>query len=417
MKLNVPVFCLSAAVAAAALVGCSKKKEEAAKPASSSDKKESKPSSPPVDLTLKWEPAKKYSFRQESAWEVETRVSAGQAQQSTKVEVADSQDFALTVVGERPNGAGHEVELEFISRKVEAKVAGMTNIPSTVARTLPTFDSAQPKSRDMSPVAKAYRKLVGVKVGLLTDAAGKIDGVKDYAGFLKKITYGSSPASPEVALLKVAFTEANLKNMDLLPLAAPSKPVREGDSWKTPAQVSLANAGMGILPTELTVTFKGYEERDGKKLAKLETQAALVRPGTAAPAAAPAASETPDESASADPQNASRLKQMREQEAAMAADSGEPAPAKSEAPSSDSSAAPATVPGQIGTVTGQVLYDPELRMIVEAAQTTKISVESPAAQGRTVTRQITVTTTNKLLDSDAKPAAAPKAEEPAKAAK
>ena len=225
-----------------------------------------------VDLRLKWPVGKRYLQRMEVAQESETTIPG--VPLPTKQELAQSQDYSLTVLKER-EGGGQELELEFVAQKIDSKVAGRTSV---------TFDSKSDAKGDRTnAVAGALRKLVGVKIHYLTDTNGRIDKVVGAQELQGKLL--ATVNQQARALLTPFLAEDNLKRVVTLDIDLPTKPVKVGESW--PVQRDSLMGQLGTLQISTTNTFKGWEEHAKRRCAVIEfTGSVAGKPGApAAPAA------------------------------------------------------------------------------------------------------------------------------------
>lgn len=225
-----------------------------------------------VDLRLKWPVGKRYLQRMEVAQESETTIPG--VPLPTKQELAQSQDYSLTVLKER-EGGGQELELEFVAQKIDSKVAGRSAV---------TFDSKSDAKGDRTnAVAGALRKLVGVKIHYLTDTNGRIDKVVGAQELQSKLL--ATVNQQARGILTPFLAEDNLKRVVTLDIDLPTKPVKVGESW--PVQRDSLMGQLGTLRISTTNTFKGWEEHAKRRCAVIEfTGSVAGKPGApAAPSA------------------------------------------------------------------------------------------------------------------------------------
>jgi hypothetical protein len=222
-------------------------------------------SSEPVEMKLKWEVGKRYEQRMEmtQASAVTLPGSAKPVQQETK----QTQDYAVTVQKER-DGGGRELEVEVLGMKLTTKAAGNTVLD---------FDSA--KSNDAgNPAAPMLRKMVGMRLKLLTDGSGKIESVEGLQEAVDRITGGAS--AMEKGMIQGMMSEDNIKEMYSAALGLPDKPVKPGDSWPLKIEVALGPLGAVVMNSQYT--FKGLDQHNAHKCALLEFTGTLSAADTGA---------------------------------------------------------------------------------------------------------------------------------------
>ena len=135
-----------------------------------------------------------------------------------------------------------------------------------------SFDSSQDTAADGgNPVAGVMRKLVGAKIKMLADANGKIEKVEGIQELADKL--GGDTGGPMQGLFKEMLKEDNLKEMGDMGNCLPDKPVRLGDQWNIQKDMNLGP--MGIMKLAMTITFKGWEDRDQHRCALLETSGTI----------------------------------------------------------------------------------------------------------------------------------------------
>lgn len=256
-------------VAGSLLAGLSacKKKEEAPAAAAAAP---AAPATPPVpeppkeeptaDLSAKWPVGKRFVVHNETLVEVEMVNPLNQ--QPIKTEDANGQEVAFSVLKAR-DGGGAEVELEIVSVKKDTKTAGKQTA---------SFDpKSDPKTERNNPNAGMFRKLIGSKLKLQTAADGKIEKVEGLPQLQSRLAAGSAPMVQ--MMLRGMINEDAIKNWDTLHLGLAEKPVKVGDQWETKREFPF---GVTKFTLTTTNTFKGWEERDKKKVAKIEMAGVLA---------------------------------------------------------------------------------------------------------------------------------------------
>ena len=183
-------------------------------------------------------------------------------------ELKQTQDYALLVAKERPEG-GRELQLDNTGFTMEMKMGDTTMLK---------FDSkSDPKEDGSNPLAPVLRKMVAAPpFKFLLAADGKVDKVEGVKELLDSL---GSEGPPEVQMmLKGMLSEDNFKQMGALPQGLPEKPVKLGERW--PVKMDVALGPLGGISIHMQYTLKGWEQRDGRKCALLEhTGTILTKPG------------------------------------------------------------------------------------------------------------------------------------------
>ncbi len=329
-----------------------------------------KPAAPAVevDLRKKWPLGKKLIVQ--SAATFDSTITAPNQQQPTRQITVMAREFAVTVLGER-QGGGYELELEFLKEKFQMNMAG---------RALVNFDSiADPKTDRVNPGAAALRKVIGSKLKYLTTADGSIESVSGVKELNAKALRGI-PRTVSPYILPMYSEQALLKVPDLHTVL-PNTKVRQGETWNYTEAV-------GPMSINFTGTFKGFETKDGIKMAALETKGALGGAGGAGAAQAGAQGGDPNNPAG-DPSGAP----------GGAPGGGDPNMVDPSNPTGGNGA-----PGP-DSITGKIYYDPALGVIREFTAISQISKENqiPGGVMKVVTKVQAVQKV--LFVSDAAPAA------------
>jgi hypothetical protein len=277
-------------------------------------------------LTAKWPVGKRFLVHSETVVELEAVNPVNQ--QPIKTEDSSTQDTAFAVLKAR-EGGGAEVELEIVSMKKDARTGGKQTV---------SFDPKNdPKMERNNPTAAMFRKFIGAKLKLQTAADGRIEKVDGLPQLQSRLAAGSVPMVQ--MMLRGMVNEEAIKNWDTLHLGLAEKPVKVGDKWESKREFPF---GITKFTLTTTNTFKGWEERDKKKVAKIEIAGV------------------------------------------MAGKEGAPAGAISVGPGA--------------TVTGTVYCDPALGVVVEGDSTLQFSINVPLPNGQTNTSKTKTKITSKLTE-------------------
>ncbi len=313
------------------LAACKKKEEAAAAPAGDQPGEqpaEEKPKEEPaVELKARWSAGRRMVVQ--VATHTDTEMSNPALPQPIKTENFLTQEFAFTAGPERP-GNGCEVEVEVVSVRSENKQGGKT---TTV------FDPKGDPKQDgkLSPVAPAFRKLVGSKIKYQTGADGAVTKVDGVPQLQSKLAAGI-PLQAQF-MIRTLISEDSIRGWNVLHQNLPTNSVKAGDTWETTREIPFGVARFVLTSTN---TFKGWEQRNNKKVAKLET-GGIIAPKDGA-------------------QSAVTL-------------------------------------GEGATVSGESWYDPELGVIIESTTTADFSVNVAQATGQATTSKLKTRTVGKLINA------------------
>jgi hypothetical protein len=282
MKTNLFFIALLCALIAP-LAGCKKKAADAASDSDANAPGESaspgapgdaaKPRKPaqrggPVELKIKWPVGARYVQRLDMAQNSETRMAM--APKPIKQETTMGQEFALTVLAERPGG-GREVEMEFMDMEMMSAMGDKVVL---------NFDSkGETGAEAQNPMAATFRKMIGMRIKFLLDASHKVEKVEGFQEFRAKMSGTSSPQAQ--AMMNSIFSEDYFKQMVRYADSLPPKPVSPGESW--PVQTEIPMGPLGTMVMDLTYTYTGMEEREKRQCAALVFGGTMKsKPGQAA---------------------------------------------------------------------------------------------------------------------------------------
>ena len=230
------------------------------------------PSDAPVELTPKWTAGQRYVMRMESAQTMQMPnfgPGGGAGTNTQSVENNFSQEYSLTVTNASDGNRGMEMEILAVELQVTAG-----------ERTQVNYDSRNKVAREGGPVADVFDKMIGGTIRYLVSPENKVlkvDGIKELFDRLE-----SSPEDPAAnpaggrrraaarggaAMLRGMYNEEVFKQMIELS-GAPPKAVRVGETWNHSRDVSAPTVGKLLVVT--TNTFRGWQEHDGKKCARVD---------------------------------------------------------------------------------------------------------------------------------------------------
>ena len=249
------------------LPGC-KKKEEAAQaqatnapPPPPPPKKEE----PPTEFKAKWPIGKRMVQRTQT--DADLSITRPGTPDPVKIETHQTQEHALSVLRER-EGGGLELELEFLSQKMDNRIPGMA--PALVD----TRNDA--KSDRTNAMQLSLRKTVGAKIKYQTAPDGKVAKMDGAPLLRSKLASGAAPQN--LALFNQMFGDDVLKSLIDIHVGLPDHPVKPGDTW----ELKRDQPGAGGVPMviNVTTTFTGWEERGKQKCAVFELAGSVTnKPG------------------------------------------------------------------------------------------------------------------------------------------
>lgn len=314
------------------LAACKKKEEApaaAAAPSPEALAPEPPKEEPPVEFKAAWPVGQRLVQRVETITDTEGQNPVNQ--QPFKLANSQVQELAFTALKARESG-GHEVEIETLAVSTTNKIG--TNTTIFTSRSDPKQDAKN------NFLAAPMRKLVGGKVKLLTTADGKVEKVEGGPQLRSKVTAGANMYV--IASLNNMLSDDAIKGWNTLHTGLPDKAVKPGDSWPFTRNQSF---GPGTITMDATNTFKGWEQRDGRKVALIETAGVLV--------AKPPAGNSP-----------------------------------------------VTVTVEDGaTTSGKVWFDPALGCVVESTATLEFSIKIAYANGQSTASKAKVVANAKLTDA------------------
>jgi len=205
----------------------------------------------PADLRVKWMVGKKYALRVELNQSAKTK-SHNQWQPPEQGKWV--QDFTISGLKELPDG-GRQLELEFVSETVDISKGGYS---------LLSFDSAQSPTQDSHTPWSILGATIGARIEYFTDADGKVQNV---AGMDELTSHIAAVGTPEQqAIFKKMFGGDTLKDYVSIGDILPNRTVNVGESWSIKKEIAEA---IGILAVNAKFTFKNWEQRGGRKCARL----------------------------------------------------------------------------------------------------------------------------------------------------
>lgn len=211
----------------------------------------------PVEFTPKWKVGQRLAYS--AVTYQDQKITAAASPEPMNQKMQQSQTYAVTADKER-EGGGHELAVEFTGMNMESTMKGNSILK---------FDSkSDPKDDASNPAAPMLRAISGAKFRILTRANGKVDAVQGLKDILAKAAGGANPML--AGMLDSMISEDAVKQMGIVPNWFPGKPVKIGDQW--PVRYEMAMGPLGKISIALTMTFKGWEEKQGRKCVVIENK-------------------------------------------------------------------------------------------------------------------------------------------------
>jgi len=236
------------------------------------------PSDVPVALTPKWTVGQRYVMRMESAQTMQMpNFGPGGGQPGTNTQTVEnnfSQEYSLAVTNAGDGNRGMEMEILAVELQVTAG-----------ERTQINYDSRNKVAREGGPVPEVFDRIIGGTIRYLVSPENKVlkvEGIKELfdrldspaddpaanpaanpaAGRRRRAAAGGAPA-----MLRGIYNEETFKQMIELS-GAPPKAVRVGETWNHTREVAAPT--IGKLAVNTTNTFRGWQEHDGRKCARVD---------------------------------------------------------------------------------------------------------------------------------------------------
>lgn len=267
LRLNVLRQCAPLVLCAGLLPMAACKKEEAAAtaaPAAAAPAAVAAPEPPkelpPVEFKAMWPVGQRIVQRIETTKDTEGQNPVNQ--QPYKQVNTLVQEIAFTALKER-DGGGYEVEAETLAITTTNKIG--TNTVVFTSRSDPKLDARN------NPLAAPMRKLVGAKVKYSVAADGKVEKVEGGIQLRSKAAAGASPYA--IAIIASTLSDEAIKGWNTLHTGLPEKAMKPGGTWSATRS---QNFGTGSLSVDFTNTFKGWEQREGRKVALIESTGTII---------------------------------------------------------------------------------------------------------------------------------------------
>lgn len=199
---------------------------------------------------LRWKLKAGETFNVAVSQQTSSQVAFSGKQATTAIDLAMELTWHVTAADE--NGIVVKQSIQRLVFKLNSPKAGSVE-----------YDSAQ-KANPTGPsrdVAAAVKPLLGAEIELTMDDRGQVQAVKPVGEMAEKLLAASKDEEG-------VFSTKAIQQLLRQPLAIlPEKPVAQGESWTTTADL---DAAAGKFKQEIASTLAGEVEQDGDKLLKIE---------------------------------------------------------------------------------------------------------------------------------------------------
>jgi hypothetical protein len=209
-----------------------------------------------TDLKIKWATGKTYSMEMDLSQNSEINIP--NRQQPMKQVLKYIQDFHYAP-GKDLDDGGRQVELEFDSSSFNFSQNGrvMINFDSTQKTPLAANNPA-------TQVGAVMKAMLGVPLEYNFGADGTVEKIDGIDALQNRIDAAASPQQRQQ--MQQMFSEGTLKQYGSIGQSLPDHPVNVGDTWTVDRDITTP---AGVMTINLTYTFKGWQQFDGRNCAHL----------------------------------------------------------------------------------------------------------------------------------------------------
>ncbi|HNQ87625.1 MAG TPA: DUF6263 family protein [Verrucomicrobiota bacterium] len=233
----------------------------------------------PVALKPKWEVGRRQVMRVSMVQE--QRIPMPNVAEPVQQVTTQVQEFSTTAL-KALDGGGYEIEVEFLHIVLNSRMGSQIVLD---------FDSKKDAKDDAAnPLGAMLRPLAGAKLKVYTTPSGKVDRVEGLKELADKVSSGA-PAMM-AGMMQSLVSEDMFKQMGIVPVGLPDDPVKPGDEW--PVRMDYKLGTLGTLTTSMTMTFKGWETREGRRCVALTHKGRMWSQPPASGGTAPMARITGD---------------------------------------------------------------------------------------------------------------------------
>jgi hypothetical protein len=216
----------------------------------------------PVELKAHWPAGARYIQRTEIAQNADTLIPN---MPPMKQSMTMAQDVGIHVLKER-DGGGREIEMS-IDEMALSVFQGDREIVG--------FDSKGEAVGADNPVTDAFRAMIGGKMKFILDSSNRVERIEGWKELVEAMS--SKLQGQGRAALGGMLKEDYFRQMAHFGDTLPGRRVSAGECW--PSKTDVVMGPMGSVTIELTYTFKGWDRRDDKRMALLESSGTITGNG------------------------------------------------------------------------------------------------------------------------------------------
>jgi len=219
-----------------------------------------KPPAGPVALTLKWPLGER--VEQDMDMQMKNVVTMPGQKAPLQQDMNMGQHYGLTVLQTNADGS-HEVEMEFLSTKMEMKMGDKVQM---------SYDSSKKEeSGKPNPLAEAFKQINGSKIRYFLNASNGVDRIEGMNELYDKMSAGGK--NNQAAPLKGMLSEDNYKQLMLSYMFLPTNAVQPTDTWN--AHLELPAGVMGTIIMNYDCTFVAWEMHGQRNCARIDFQGTI----------------------------------------------------------------------------------------------------------------------------------------------
>ena len=199
-----------------------------------------------VELRLKWEEGKRYSFVEETSMSM--TMAMGGAEMAMQSEISQKMHYDVAA-----HESGKEVAMAFDAMKMTMKMNGQEMM---------AMDSEEGGG---GPMAETLKPLLNLKASIIYDAKGQVlevKGLEDLEGM------------DQLGMGKEELDQMARQASMLLP----GKDVAPGDTWSAELSMPLGELSKTPATMVFEAKFDGMTEKEGRKLAKISLSGSIKAP-------------------------------------------------------------------------------------------------------------------------------------------
>jgi hypothetical protein len=222
-------------------------------------------SDPPVQLRAEWKPDRRYLLRVEAMQSMELPFPPGsKTAQDTMVQ----QDYSVTVTNAGNGRKG--LEMEVTALVVQAHFGDQVVL---------RFDSLNQAVPNEGPGVEFLQRIIGGRIQFLLGTNNQVEKTTGIQELLGQMQGGGGNRGPGLrgnlmgGALQRMYGEDYFKQIIEVG-SLPNTAVRVGDTWSLQREIDVGLAGQ--VAVSMTNTLRGWQEREGRKCARIEFQGTLT---------------------------------------------------------------------------------------------------------------------------------------------